>query len=322
MAAWLLAVAAPAGTVRAMHPTPGPPRQRAAPEQLPDHPEPIDGYWTARRAQQRRRRRRLSLGSWLQRLGALALVGSVLWFTLGDDVVGRWRQYDQRADLAAGTTSDTSWDPTLYAAPGDPVFGLGAAADPAQVSLVALPGEELDAPAAAATDAPAPAPDPDQPAAGPAELSFRMRADDIDLDWVVGDGVSKQDLTAGPGWMRGTAVPGAGGNTVISGHRTTYGAPFNRLDELEPGDRITLDMPGGARLVYRVADVYVVDPATIEVAYPTDASQLTLTTCTPTGTARYRLVVQAEQVSGPGTRPAVAFTPFAGDRIDDPSLRD
>ena len=33
-------------------------------------------------------------------------------------------------------------------------------------------------------------------------------------------------------------MPGQTGNAAIAGHRTTYGAPFYRLNELQPGDDI------------------------------------------------------------------------------------
>ncbi len=33
-------------------------------------------------------------------------------------------------------------------------------------------------------------------------------------------------------------MPGQPGNSAIAGHRTTYGAPFFRLDELKAGDQI------------------------------------------------------------------------------------
>ena len=43
------------------------------------------------------------------------------------------------------------------------------------------------------------------------------------------------------------------GNTSIAGHRTTYGAPFNRIDELVPGDEIVVTGIQG-EFTYRVID--------------------------------------------------------------------
>ena len=51
---------------------------------------------------------------------------------------------------------------------------------------------------------------------------------------------------AGPGHYPDTPLPGQPGNAAIAGHRTTYGAPFNRIDELEQGDEILVTTAQGA----------------------------------------------------------------------------
>jgi sortase A len=134
----------------------------------------------------------------------------------------------------------------------------------------------------------------------------RITAPAIDLNRVVVDGVTEADLRKGPGWMPGTAPIGEAGNTVISGHRTTYGAPFRHLDRLKAGDRITLETVGGTTAVYEVRDSFVVKPGDVWVAEATPGARLTLTTCHPVGSDRERLVVQAEMVDGPA---AAAATP-------------
>ena len=48
------------------------------------------------------------------------------------------------------------------------------------------------------------------------------------------------DLRKGPGHYPGTALPGVRGNVAIAGHRTTYGAPFQDIDQLKPGDEVVL----------------------------------------------------------------------------------
>jgi sortase A len=55
-------------------------------------------------------------------------------------------------------------------------------------------------------------------------------------------------------------MPGQLGNAVISGHRTTWGAPFNRIDELEPGDQITVETMIGTH-TYEVVSSEVVWPS-------------------------------------------------------------
>ena len=57
----------------------------------------------------------------------------------------------------------------------------------------------------------------------------------IGLDEFVVSGTNEADLAKGPGHYLGTAMPGQAGNVAIAGHRTTHGAPFNRLAELAIG---------------------------------------------------------------------------------------
>lgn len=118
--------------------------------------------------------------------------------------------------------------------------------------------------------------------------------------WVVVEGVSVADLKLGPGHIPGTALPGEVGNAVLSGHRTTYGAPFERFDELAPGDLIVLETRD-RWLSYTMRGSQVVEPTAIEVTYPVPGQLgavpteklLTLTTCTPKYSARQRLILTA-----------------------------
>jgi sortase A len=57
---------------------------------------------------------------------------------------------------------------------------------------------------------------------------------------VVVEGVGRDELRKGPGHVPSTVPPGQPGTFGVSGHRTTYGAPFYRLDELAKGDTITV----------------------------------------------------------------------------------
>ncbi|MGH9026180.1 MAG: class E sortase [Acidimicrobiia bacterium] len=121
-----------------------------------------------------------------------------------------------------------------------------------------------------------------------------IRIPKIGLDRVVVEGTSVPDLRMGPGHYPGTPLPGQLGNSAIAGHRTTYGAPFNRLDELEAGDLIELETVQG-KFKYKVTEQQVVSPSQTEVLDPTpNAATLTLTTCNPKYSAAQRLVVKAE----------------------------
>ena len=109
--------------------------------------------------------------------------------------------------------------------------------------------------------------------------------------------------------MPWTPYPGQRGNAVISGHRTTWGAPFHELDTLEPGDVIEIETATGTH-TDAVRETIIVKPSAIWVTAPDGPSQaglargaqgawLTLTTCNPKFSARQRLVVFAEMIAGP-----------------------
>lgn len=116
--------------------------------------------------------------------------------------------------------------------------------------------------------------------------------------WTVVEGVRLADLRTGAGHMPTTPLPGQPGNSVISGHRTTYGAPFHEFDELIPGDTIEVDTAIGTH-VYIVRESFIVKPTDIWVTDPLEGAWLTLTTCNPKFSARERLIVRAELVEGP-----------------------
>ncbi|GMQ86424.1 MAG: hypothetical protein BMS9Abin07_2002 [Acidimicrobiia bacterium] len=116
--------------------------------------------------------------------------------------------------------------------------------------------------------------------------------------WTVVEGVGTAELKTGAGHMPDTVLPGMPGNSVISGHRTTYGAPFNQLDELVAGDIITVETAIGVH-TYVVREWIIVDPQDVWVTEPRPGAWLTLTTCNPEFSARERLVVFAELVAGP-----------------------
>lgn len=114
----------------------------------------------------------------------------------------------------------------------------------------------------------------------------------IGVDRVVVEGVEVEHLKKGPGHYPETALPGQLGNMVISGHRTTYGAPFYRLDEVRVGDEIVVvDAVGSYQ--YKVTETKIVRPTDLGVIAPSSDARLTLTTCHPRFSARQRLIVVA-----------------------------
>jgi len=117
----------------------------------------------------------------------------------------------------------------------------------------------------------------------------------IALDTMVVKGTATADLRRGPGWIKTTDLPGATGNVGISGHRTTYGHPFGRINELSAGDTIDLYSPY-RRYRYEVVRSFPVTPDRVEVVAHTEEPMLTLTACHPPYSARQRLIVQAKLV--------------------------
>ncbi len=134
----------------------------------------------------------------------------------------------------------------------------------------------------------------------------------IGLSRYVVQGVDESDLQMGPGHYPGTPLPGQRqlGNVGIAGHRTTFGAPFFRLNEVAHGDLILLTDTSGTTWVYRVVRQWVVDPSDTAVLDQTHTAMLTLTTCNPRFEATSRLVVRAALLRrvppGPKAAPAPA----------------
>lgn len=137
------------------------------------------------------------------------------------------------------------------------------------------------------------------PAEGEAFADIRIPSlESLAEGWTVVEGVSLAVLKNGAGHMPWTPLPGQPGNAVISGHRTTYGQPFHDLDQLDIGDTIEVETALGVH-VYSVREVFIVKPTDVWVTHPKSGAWLTLTTCNPKFSARERLIVSAQMVSGP-----------------------
>lgn len=132
---------------------------------------------------------------------------------------------------------------------------------------------------------------------------LRIPAFGTDYGYAVVEGVGRSALQRGPGHYPGTAMPGEVGNVVVSGHRTTYGAPFARLGELAAGDSLVVETATDW-FTYRVTGLEIVSPDAVEVTLPVPRQPdveptqrlLTLTTCHPRYSARQRLIVFSEMV--------------------------
>ena len=101
-----------------------------------------------------------------------------------------------------------------------------------------------------------------------------------------------------------SAYPGEVGNFIITGHSAgdvyssnPYKYIFSGLERLEDGDLIYVNYES-VRYTYRVTKKEVVEPTDVAaLIVDTDKPIITLVTCTPLGTSRYRLLVTGEQIS-------------------------
>jgi len=137
------------------------------------------------------------------------------------------------------------------------------------------------------------------------EAVARLVIPKIGLDKIVVSGVGRRDLQKGPGHFPGTPLPGQPGNSAIAGHRTTYGAPFFRIDELVPGDEILVTTRQGS-FRYEVMGTQIVLPSDVEVVEDQGDNRLTLTSCHPKYSARQRIIVSAALVDEPAPAPPPA----------------
>ncbi|MFJ2261850.1 class E sortase [Streptomyces sp. NPDC087844] len=101
-----------------------------------------------------------------------------------------------------------------------------------------------------------------------------------------------------------TAQPGRVGNFALAGHRNTHGEPFRHLDRLRRGDRVEVETRAAVhtyvvdRTLPRTSPgdggtIRAIPRSTVRptYGYTEPARYLTLTTCTPQYTSKYRLVV-------------------------------
>jgi sortase A len=117
----------------------------------------------------------------------------------------------------------------------------------------------------------------------------------IGVSEFVVEGTDVESLRKGPGHYPETPLPGEPGTTAIAGHRTTYGAPFRRIDQLKRGNRILVDMPDG-RFVYRVQSTKVVDDQDLSVLDSVGYQRLVLSACHPLYSAAERIIAFARLI--------------------------
>ena len=131
----------------------------------------------------------------------------------------------------------------------------------------------------------------------PGDAIARISIPSIGVDEYVVEGTDTANLRKGPGHYPSTPLPGERGTTAIAGHRTTYGAPFRRIDDLDRGARIVVETPRRT-YAYRVERVKIVEPTDLSVLRTVGYDRLVLSACHPLYSAAQRVIVFAKAVPG------------------------
>jgi sortase A len=130
----------------------------------------------------------------------------------------------------------------------------------------------------------------------------RIEIPGIGVDAVIVQGTDTASLQKGPGHYPETAFPGEGRTIGIAGHRTTYLAPFRKINEIDEGDEVVLEMPYGT-FTYEVSEHEIVDPYQVDIVDDIGHEQLVLTACHPLYSAAERWVVFARLLDAEPSAP-------------------
>ncbi len=129
------------------------------------------------------------------------------------------------------------------------------------------------------------------PTPGPSQAS-RLQIPAIGVDHPIVQGDGWEQLKRGVGQHVGSANPGQRGNMVLSAHNDIFGEIFRHLDQLNPGDEVTVHTNRRAH-TYVITGWDVVEPTAVEVMRPTTDPTLTLISCYPYLVDNKRIVVKA-----------------------------
>ncbi|MDO4540544.1 MAG: class E sortase [Syntrophomonadaceae bacterium] len=160
----------------------------------------------------------------------------------------------------------------------------------------ALVMEELVPEQPVVVEKPKPAPEDISP------IAYTERSEYVDYDMVlqaprmglrskVIGGTSVQQLKRAPGLYSNSLLPCATGATVsIAAHRDVYGAWFYNIDRMTDGDRMYLHL-GDKTYTYEYESTLIVEPTDTSVLNQRGYGSLVLTSCTPKGTSKQRIIV-------------------------------
>jgi sortase A len=134
----------------------------------------------------------------------------------------------------------------------------------------------------------------------------RLRIPRLGVNMLLVNGTDSSTLKKGPGRYAGTTsdlggdasnpppafMPGEGELVYVAGHRTTYQAPFSRIERLRRGDTVTVELPY-AVFEYRITGHRIVSSDRLQVLVSKGYEQLALQACHPRFFATHRYLVYA-----------------------------
>jgi sortase A len=130
------------------------------------------------------------------------------------------------------------------------------------------------------------------PTPGP-QAPTRIVIPAIEVDALVVEGDTWEQLKLGVGHHLNTADPGERGNMVLSAHNDIYGETFRHLADLELGDEVIV-YAGEQLYRYIVRAKQIVEPTEVSVLAPATKPVTTLISCYPYMVDTHRIVVIAE----------------------------
>jgi sortase A len=258
-------------------------------EQLPPavEPETEDApVGTPERPQRSRSRRYLRrVGNAIIILGLLGLIYGALiyfWHDPATDLYNRWKQSQLGGQLQEEFASFRASVEMEIPPPLEPSQGDGQGETPPTDALEPAELQAITASLAKKLKA----------GLEEGQALGRIKIDALGLDAIFTNGTESGDLRRGPGHYENSSVPGLGGVTAIAGHRTTFGAPFRKIDKLKAGDDIVLEMPHGT-FTYEVVEHEIVENDDWSILDERPYETLVLSACHPLFSASQRYIVYA-----------------------------
>ncbi len=174
------------------------------------------------------------------------------------------------------------------APPSESVVGAAPGAE-AAMAVVPLP-EATRTPFPTATRPPTATPDPLESAGRPVQIQIPAIGVVALVEEVGLTGDGAMDIPAGwmnVAWFHEGFKPGQAGNAVVAGHldsRSGGPAVFWNLNQLQPGDEVTVTYDGGDRYTFAVQDMEVLPydvqgDAVTSIFGPSQTADLNLITC-------------------------------------------